>query len=103
MPTIFLMTKSLEQLKNFLNKGDVVIGISGSGNSENVIQAVAYARENGARTVGLAGFDGGKLSGIVDIAFIAEINDMQKIEDLHMIVVHMLMQYLCNELHAENQ
>jgi D-sedoheptulose 7-phosphate isomerase len=81
-----------EQLKNFLNPKDLVIGISGSGNSENVLRAIRYAGENGGRTIGLSGFSGGKLSKMVDIALVAEVEDMQKIEDMHMIVVHMIMQ-----------
>lgn len=88
----------VEQLKNFLQHGDVVIGISGSGNSENVLQAVSYAKEKGAKTIGLTGFDGGKLSHMVDIPLVAAVKDMQKVEDVHMIVVHMLMQYLCKAL-----
>ncbi len=88
----------VEQLKNFLQPDDVVIGISGSGNSENVILAVSYAKEHGAKTIGLTGFDGGRLAKIVDILLVARINDMQKVEDVHMIVVHMLMQYLCKTL-----
>lgn len=91
----------VEPLKNFLQAGDLVIGISGSGNSENVLQAVAYANENGARTIGLSGFGGGKLAQIADISFVAKINDMQKVEDVHMIVVHMLMQYLCGALNGK--
>jgi len=86
----------VEQLKNFLQPGDLVIGISGSGNSENVLQAVLYSKEKGAKTIGLTGFDGGKLAQIVDVQLVANIHDMQKVEDVHMIVVHMLMQYLCN-------
>jgi D-sedoheptulose 7-phosphate isomerase len=88
----------VEQLKNFLRPGDVVIGISGSGNSENVLQAVSYAKEKGAITIGLAGFDGGKLARISDLPFVAAIHDMQKVEDVHMIVIHMLMQYLSKAL-----
>lgn len=88
----------VEQLKNFLQPGDVVIGISGSGNSENVLQAITYAKENGAKTIGLSGFGGGKLSHLSDISLVASVNDMQKVEDVHMIVVHMLMQYLCKAL-----
>jgi len=84
----------VEQLKNFLQPGDVVIGISGSGNSENVILALSYAKENNAKTIGLTGFDGGKLAKTADIPLIASINDMQKVEDVHMIIVHMLMQYM---------
>jgi D-sedoheptulose 7-phosphate isomerase len=89
----------VEQLKNFLQPGDVVIGISGSGNSENILQAVSYAKERGAKTIGLTGFDGGKLAQIADIPLVASVNDMQKVEDVHMIVVHMLMQYLSKALH----
>jgi D-sedoheptulose 7-phosphate isomerase len=84
----------VEQLKNFLKEGDVVIGISGSGNSRNVLKAIEYAKNKGAITIGLCGYDGGALSKMVDIPLVAEINDMQKAEDLHMIVVHMLMQSL---------
>jgi len=92
----------VEQLKNFLREGDVVIGISGSGNSKNVLKAIEYAKEKGAITIGFCGYDGGRLSEIVDVPLIAMINDMQKSEDLHMIVVHMLMQSLsraveCNQ------
>ncbi len=88
----------VEPLKNFLQSGDVVIGISGSGNSKNVLDAISYAKEKGAKTVGLSGFDGGELAKLADIPFVAAINDMQKVEDVHMIVVHMLMQYFCKEL-----
>jgi len=84
----------VEQLKNFLKEGDVVIGISGSGNSRNVLKAIEYARVKGAITIGLCGYDGGELSRIVDIPLVVEINDMQKSEDIHMIVIHMLMQSL---------
>lgn len=101
MPTILAYANDfsyekifVEQLKNYIQPGDLVIGISGSGNSENVLKAVSYAREKGAVTIGLTGFDGGKLAKIVDIPFIVAVNDMQKVEDVHMIVVHMLMQYL---------
>ena len=90
----------VEQLKNFLKPGDVVIGISGSGNSANVIQAIVYAKEKSAKTIGLTGFDGGELAGAADIPLVASINDMQKVEDVHMIVVHMLMQYLDKALQA---
>ncbi len=93
----------VEQLKNFLQEGDVVIGISGSGNSENVLQAVSYAKGMNALTIGLTGFDGGKLAEVVDIPFIASINDMQKVEDVHMIVVHMLMQYFCTALESSGK
>lgn len=84
----------LEQLKNFFRAGDVVMGISGSGNSKNVLKAVLYAAENDGKTIGLCGFQGGELATLADISLIVRSNDMQKIEDVHMIVVHMLMQVL---------
>lgn len=91
----------VEQLKNFLQPGDLVIGISGSGNSENVLRAVSYAKSKRGQTIGLSGFDGGKLAQLVDIPFVVSVNDMQKVEDVHMIVVHMMMQYLCSALSRE--
>ncbi len=91
----------VEQMKNFFNKGDLVIGISGSGNSQNVLNAIDYAKNNGGITMGLSGFSGGKLSQMVDIPFVASIDDMQKIEDIHMIVVHMIMQAVHITLHEK--
>lgn len=92
----------VEQLRNFYSPGDLVIGISGSGNSENVLQCIRYANENGGRTIGLCGFDGGKLATLAEVSFVAGINDMQKVEDLHLVVVHMLMQVLYMELHGKH-
>lgn len=88
-----------EQLKNFLNPGDLVIGISGSGNSENVLNAVGYANDHNAHTLGWCGFGGGRLAKIAGLAFIAESNDMQQVEDMHVILGHMLMQSLFKALH----
>jgi D-sedoheptulose 7-phosphate isomerase len=89
-----------EQLKNFFVPKDVVIGISGSGNSENVLRAIRYARQNGGVTIGLSGFSGGALARLVDVPFVAPVNDMQKVEDIHMIVVHMIMQTVHASLHG---
>lgn len=88
----------VEQLKNFFFPGDIVIGISGSGNSMNVLKAIQYANENGGTTIGLCGYDGGKLYNMVDIPIIAPDHDIQKVEDLHMIVAHMTMQRLLKAL-----
>jgi D-sedoheptulose 7-phosphate isomerase len=87
-----------EQLKNFVKKGDVVIGISGSGNSKNVLAAIEVARGAGAVTVGMCGFEGGKLKGLVDLPVHAAVNDMQKAEDVHLIVAHIVMQAACDRL-----
>ena len=92
----------VEQLKNFFEKGDLVIGISGSGNSENVLQAIRYAGANGGKTAGISGYAGGKLADLVDIPFVARVDDMQKVEDVHMIVVHMIMQAVYAKLHPYN-
>lgn len=80
----------VEQMKNFVCKGDLVIGISGSGNSENVIRAVEYAKEQGATVVGLTGYSGGKLKEISDLNVHFNIDNMQVAEDMHMILTHMI-------------
>ena len=85
----------IEQLKNILDPGDLVIAISGSGNSENVIRAVNFANENGAKTLGLCGFDGGKLKNIAQNKIWVNVNDMQVTEDLHSIFEHIVMQTFC--------
>lgn len=89
----------IEQLKNILNPGDLVIAISGSGNSENVIRAVKYANQNGAKTLGLCGFDGGKLKNLAQNKIWVNVNDMQITEDLHSVFGHIVMQAFCNLKH----
>lgn len=85
----------VEQLKNLLNPGDLVIAISGSGNSENVLRGVNYANENGAVTLGLCGYSGGKLKEIAQHHVWANVDDMQLSEDVHSIFGHIVMQSLC--------
>jgi D-sedoheptulose 7-phosphate isomerase len=87
----------VEQLKNFLEEGDVVIAISGSGNSKNVVKAIEYANSKGAITIGLVGYSGGKLLDLVQIPLHIQVNDMQLAEDVHMIVAHMTMRRLLQE------
>lgn len=87
----------IEQLKNILQSGDLVIAISGSGNSENVIRAVKYANTNGAVTLGLSGFDGGKLKEIANHVLWVNTNDMQLVEDIHSAFGHIVMQALCEK------
>ena len=86
----------IEQLKNILNPGDLVIAISGSGNSENVIRAVKYANEHQASTLGLCGYSGGKLKDLAQHVVWAKVDDMQLSEDIHSIFGHMVMQKLCS-------
>jgi D-sedoheptulose 7-phosphate isomerase len=84
-----------EQLKNILEPGDLVIAISGSGNSENVIRAVQYANEHGAVTLGLCGYSGGRLKSMAQHHVWAAVDDMQLCEDVHAIFGHIVMQVLC--------
>jgi D-sedoheptulose 7-phosphate isomerase len=88
----------VEPLKNFLRAGDLVIGFSGSGNSTNVLKAIEYANQQGAVTVGLSGFDGGKLARLVRLSLVVPVHDMQKAEDVHLIIFHVAMQALCERL-----
>ncbi len=85
----------VEQLKNYAEPGDVVIGISGSGNSPNVLRAIEYAKDHGCVTVGVCGYQGGKLKALADHCFHVKVDDMQIVEDVHMILVHILMKILC--------
>lgn len=90
----------VEQLKNFLHPGDVVVALSGSGNSPSVLKAVEYGNQQGAITVGLTGFNGGKLKGMVQLPVHIPVHDMQKVEDIHMMLFHVAMQVLCARLDA---
>ena len=88
----------IEQLKNLVNPGDLVLGISASGNSENVIRALRYASEIGCKTVGWSGFGGGKLAEICDINVIVDSNLYGPVEDVHLILNHILHAWIREEL-----
>jgi D-sedoheptulose 7-phosphate isomerase len=79
-----------EQLASLVRKGDVVIGISGSGNSANVLNAIEFARDNLAITIGFVGFDGGKLKGMVDICAHVPNHCMEQVEDIHLMLAHLI-------------
>ncbi len=91
----------IEQLKNILQPGDLVIAISGSGNSENVIRAVDYANANKAVTLGLCGYSGGKLRARAQHSIWARVDDMQLCEDVHAIFGHIVMQRLCGYMEKQ--
>ena len=80
------------QLENFVRPGDVLLVISASGNSSNLIKAVEMARDNEVVTIGLLGFDGGRLKDLVDehIFVDTEIGAYEQVEDCHMSVCHIL-------------
>src|SRR5258708_36952211 len=82
------------QVQCWAEPGDLVIGISGSGNSMNVINAIETANALGARTFGLAGFSGGKLSEAAKDCIVVKSENMQQIEDLHMIILHVVFSLL---------
>ena len=86
------------QLRGHIKPGDVVLAISGSGNSKNVINAVEYAKEQGCRVIGLTGFGGGKLRQMADVSLHAPINSMQITEDIHMIFDHLMMSIFYRDL-----
>ncbi len=87
----------VEQLKNFLNEGDVVIAISGSGNSKNVLKAIEYANANGGISVGITGYTGGILKQISKYSVNANVDNMQITEDIHMMICHMIYHILMND------
>ncbi len=83
----------VEQLKNFAEAGDLFMGISGSGNSPNVLRAIEYANSIGCKTVALTGRDGGQLGPLAQINVRVAEPHMGRIEDGHMIVCHMICYY----------
>ena len=83
------------QLRGRLRPEDLVIGISGSGNSPNVVRALEYAKESGVRTLGITGYDGGKVRRLVDVSLHVPVDNMQIVEDVHMIFDHLMMTVLC--------
>jgi D-sedoheptulose 7-phosphate isomerase len=87
----------VEQLKNFAQPGDVVMAISGSGNSPNVLRAVEYGNSIGCRTIALTGRDGGQLAPLAELNIQVANPHMGRIEDGHMIVTHMICYYFMDE------
>ncbi len=88
----------LAQIKTYFNKGDIVIGVSGSGNSKNVLKAIEYANNHEGITIGLTGYNGGSLKNIVQYGVNIPIEDMQITEDLHMVLDHLMMKILSEKL-----
>lgn len=78
----------VEQLKNLASPGDLLLAISGSGNSPNILKAVEWAKKHGLTTVGITGFGGGKLKGLADHNLHVGIDDMGIVESLHQVVFH---------------
>ena len=92
----------IEQLRNFLQPGDLVIGISGSGNSKNVVKAMEYAKGKGVQMIAFCGFKGGTIKNIGDIVIHSVAMDMEVAEDIHMIVIHTIKKEVMRRLMADN-
>lgn len=91
-----------EQLQNLIRPGDLLLAVSASGNSANVVKAIRYAQSRCAETVGILGFDGGEAARLVDLAIVVPSFDYGVVEDLHLIINHILVEYFRVKL-AEDQ
>lgn len=91
-----------EQLAVQAQAGDLLIALSGSGNSPNIVRAIEQAKEIGVKSYAVLGFDGGKCKGLADAVIHFPVDDMQISEDLQLIVGHMLMQWLYSKRPQSN-
>jgi len=92
----------VEQLKNLASPGDLLLAISGSGNSPNILKAVTWANEYELTTVGFTGYSGGKLKGLAHYNLHAGIDDMGIVESLHQVVFHWLIDDLYRRFSAKD-
>ncbi len=95
----FIFAKGVEA---FGQEGDFFFGISTSGNSQNIIEAVKVAKEKGLKTVGILGKDGGKLKGICDYEFIVQGETTDRIQEVHMMILHIIIEGVERILFPEN-
>ena len=91
----------LEQLTNLVQAGDVLIAVSASGNSPNVLQAMRYAQSRSAEVVGLLGFDGGAAASLADISLVVPSDHYGVVEDAHLVLNHILVDYFRERLADE--
>jgi D-sedoheptulose 7-phosphate isomerase len=91
----------VEQLRNYARPGDLLLAFSGSGNSENVLRAVRYANSIGCRTIGLAGFAGGRLREEAQECLVVSADHMGRIEDGHFVIQHLVVYYFMSTMQAE--
>lgn len=91
-----------EQLATYIEPGDVVLAISASGNSANVLRAVKVAQQHQAFTIGWSGYDGGALASLVDLPLVVPCHNIEQIEDLHMMLSHMVTMGLRNAVQMPN-
>ena len=86
------------QCESLVSKGDVVIGISTSGNSENIVKGLRTSRKNGGLTIGLLGNKGGKIKNIVDISLIVKDSSIPRIQEAHRVIYHIICEIVEEEL-----
>lgn len=89
------------QIKDVLKKGDMVLCISGSGNSENVVKVAEYARSIGCKVISFTGFDGGRLKKLADYPVHVALNDMKKAEDCHVVLLHAMARSISESLEKD--
>ena len=92
----------MQQLIGKVKKDDIIIGISGSGNSANVINAVEYGKSMEAKIIGLTGYKGGKLKQLADISLHVPVNSMQVTEYVHMLFDHLMMSVFYKTICVKN-
>lgn len=92
----------VEQLKNFLQPNDLVIGLSGSGNSKNVVAAMEYAQQKSVQTIAFCGYRGGRIKEIADIHIHSKAMDMEIAEDIQMIVFNIIKKEMIARLHSSD-
>lgn len=90
-----------QQLANLIMPEDIVIGISASGNSKNVLNAMELAKSENATTIGFTGFDGGHLASLVDINIHVNSTIIEHVEDIHLILEHMIVKALREQVYSE--
>lgn len=95
----FIFARGVEA---FGQEGDFFFGISTSGNSQNIVEAVKIAKEKGLKTVGLLGKDGGKLKGVCDYEFIVQAETTDRIQEVHMMILHIVIEGVERILFPEN-
>ena len=86
------------QCESLVSKGDVVIGISTSGNSENVVKGLRTSKKNGGLTIGLLGNKGGKIKNIVDMSLVVNASSVPRIQEAHRVIYHIICEIVEEEL-----
>ena len=90
------------QVEGLGRAGDILVGLSTSGNSENVIMAVEAAKKKGMKTIGLLGRDGGKLKDMVDLAIVVPAQTSDRIQEIHIKLIHTVIETVEREIFPEN-